>query len=177
MAERGALEHDRFKAIYDAHYPAVLRYAARRVGAEAARDIAAETFLTAWRRLDRVPPGQPLPWLCATARKCLADELRRLVRARHQHRHRRHRRRARRLPSPLNRCHLGRLRLPQPVHPERTDQWYRADGRRSRPLSATVGASMAHVQFLSAATARYPAVVLGTEAANLLGIRNLARPI
>jgi RNA polymerase sigma-70 factor (ECF subfamily) len=77
VAERGAPEHDRFKAIYDAHYPAVLRYAARRVGAEAARDIAAETFLTAWRRLDRVPPGQPLPWLYATARKCLANELRR----------------------------------------------------------------------------------------------------
>jgi RNA polymerase sigma-70 factor (ECF subfamily) len=77
VAERGDPEHDRFKAMYDAHYPAVLRYAARRVGAEAARDIAAETFLTAWRRLDRVPADQPLPWLYATARKCLANELRR----------------------------------------------------------------------------------------------------
>ena len=77
MAERGDPEHDRFKAMYDAHYPAVLRYAARRVGAEAARDIAAETFLTAWRRLDRVPADQALPWLYATARKCLANELRR----------------------------------------------------------------------------------------------------
>lgn len=77
MADRGDLEHDRFKAMYDEHYPAVLRYAARRVGTEAARDIAAETFLTAWRRLDRVPPEQPLPWLYATARKCLANELRR----------------------------------------------------------------------------------------------------
>ena len=77
MADRGDPEHDRFKAVYDQHYPAVLRYAARRVGAEAARDIAAETFLTAWRRLDRVPAGQPLPWLYATARNCLANELRR----------------------------------------------------------------------------------------------------
>jgi RNA polymerase sigma factor (sigma-70 family) len=77
VADRGDPEHDRFKAMYDEHYPAVLRYAARRVGAEAARDIAAETFLTAWRRLDRVPPGQSLPWLYATARKCLANELRR----------------------------------------------------------------------------------------------------
>lgn len=49
MADRGDHEHDRFKAMYDEHYPAVLRYAARRVGTEAARDIAAETFLTAWR--------------------------------------------------------------------------------------------------------------------------------
>jgi RNA polymerase sigma-70 factor (ECF subfamily) len=63
--------------MYDEHYPAVLRYAARRVGAEAARDIAADTFLTAWRRLDRVPPAQSLPWLYATARNCLANELRR----------------------------------------------------------------------------------------------------
>jgi RNA polymerase sigma-70 factor, ECF subfamily len=77
VADRGDLEHDRFKAMYDLHYPAVLRYAARRVGAEAARDIAADTFLTAWRRLDRVPAGRPLPCLYATARKCLANELRR----------------------------------------------------------------------------------------------------
>jgi RNA polymerase sigma-70 factor (ECF subfamily) len=77
VADRGDPEHDRFKAMYDQHYPAVLRYAARRVGAEAARDIAAETFLAAWRRLDRVPAGEPLPWLYATARKCLANELRR----------------------------------------------------------------------------------------------------
>jgi RNA polymerase sigma-70 factor, ECF subfamily len=77
VAARGDAEHDRFKALYERHYPAVLRYAARRVGAEAARDIAAETFLTAWRRLDRVPPEPSLPWLYATARKCLANELRR----------------------------------------------------------------------------------------------------
>jgi RNA polymerase sigma factor (sigma-70 family) len=77
VADRGDPEHDRFKVMYDEHYPAVLRYAARRVGAEAARDIAAETFLTAWRRLDRVPADQSLPWLYATARKCLANELRR----------------------------------------------------------------------------------------------------
>ena len=77
VADRGDPEHDRFKAMYDEHYPAVLRYAARRVGADAARDIAAETFLIAWRRLDHVPPGQSLPWLYATARKCLANELRR----------------------------------------------------------------------------------------------------
>ena len=77
MADRGDPEHDRFKAIYAEYYPAVLRYAARRIGAEAARDIAAETFLTAWRRLDHVQAGQPLPWLYATARNCLANELRR----------------------------------------------------------------------------------------------------
>ncbi len=41
---------------------------------------------------------------------------------------------------------------------------------------ATLDASMAHGRFLNPATARYPAVVLGSEAASLLGIRNLAHP-
>ena len=43
-------------------------------------------------------------------------------------------------------------------------------------LPATVGTGMAHGRFLNAATARYPAVVLGAEAASLLGIHNLAHP-
>ncbi|MBV9166768.1 MAG: ABC transporter permease [Solirubrobacterales bacterium] len=41
---------------------------------------------------------------------------------------------------------------------------------------ATLGASVAHGTFLNAATARYPAVVLGAEAASLLGINNLTNP-
>jgi RNA polymerase sigma factor (sigma-70 family) len=77
VTDRCDREHARFKALYELHYPAVLRYAARRLGAEAARDIAAETFTVAWRRLEQVPTGQPLPWLYATARRCLANELRR----------------------------------------------------------------------------------------------------
>jgi putative ABC transport system permease protein len=43
-------------------------------------------------------------------------------------------------------------------------------------LPATLGASLAHGTFLNAATARYPAVVLGAETASLLGISNLANP-
>jgi putative ABC transport system permease protein len=41
---------------------------------------------------------------------------------------------------------------------------------------ATLGATIAHGTFLNAATARYPAVVLGAETASLLGINNLANP-
>ncbi len=41
---------------------------------------------------------------------------------------------------------------------------------------ATLGATLAHGTFLNAATARYPAVVLGAEAASLLGITSLAHP-
>jgi putative ABC transport system permease protein len=43
-------------------------------------------------------------------------------------------------------------------------------------LPVTLGATVAHGTFLNAATARYPAVVLGAEAASLLGITNLADP-
>jgi putative ABC transport system permease protein len=43
-------------------------------------------------------------------------------------------------------------------------------------LPAALGASLAHGTFLNAATARYPAVVLGAETASLLGISNLANP-
>jgi putative ABC transport system permease protein len=43
-------------------------------------------------------------------------------------------------------------------------------------LPATVGATLAHGAFLNAATARYPAVVLGAETASLLGITSLAHP-
>ncbi|HEY6315095.1 MAG TPA: ABC transporter permease [Streptosporangiaceae bacterium] len=43
-------------------------------------------------------------------------------------------------------------------------------------LPATVGATVAHGTFLNAATAQYPAVVLGSEAASLLGITDLAHP-
>jgi putative ABC transport system permease protein len=46
----------------------------------------------------------------------------------------------------------------------------------SPSLPATVGATLAYGTFLNAATARYPAVVLGAEAASLLGIYNLAHP-
>ncbi len=46
----------------------------------------------------------------------------------------------------------------------------------SATLPATVGAKMVHGRFLNPATARYPAVVLGSETASLLGISNLAHP-
>jgi putative ABC transport system permease protein len=46
----------------------------------------------------------------------------------------------------------------------------------SPTLPATLGATIAHGAFLNPATARYPAVVLGAEAATLLGITSLAHP-
>ena len=57
----------RFSLLYERCYGAVYAYAARRVGAGVASEIAAETFLIAWRRLD-VVPEEPLPWLYRVAR-------------------------------------------------------------------------------------------------------------
>lgn len=59
--------------------PRVLGYALRRTGAEEARDVVAETFTVAWRRLDRVPEGDAaLPWLLVTTRNVLSNRRRRL---------------------------------------------------------------------------------------------------
>jgi RNA polymerase sigma-70 factor (ECF subfamily) len=56
----------------------LLAYALRRVDrAEDAADVVAETYLVAWRRLDRVPPGdQARLWLYGVARRQLANQRR-----------------------------------------------------------------------------------------------------
>ena len=69
-------DRERFEALFRAHYGAVVRYAVRRVGIDAAGEIVAETFTVAWRRLDQVPDNA-LPWLYATARRLVANEVRR----------------------------------------------------------------------------------------------------
>lgn len=56
-----------FATMYEQFYGAVHAYAARRAGADAADEIAAETFLIAWRRSEAVPE-EPLPWLYGVAR-------------------------------------------------------------------------------------------------------------
>lgn len=66
----------RLEALYSAHAAAVHAYARRRTDAAAAEDAVAETFLVAWRRLDRVPAEDPLPWLFATARHVLSNQRR-----------------------------------------------------------------------------------------------------
>ncbi|MFI0446821.1 RNA polymerase sigma factor [Actinomadura sp. 6N118] len=61
---------------YGDYYDDVLSYAARRVDHETARDIAAETFLIAWRRRKHIPTDRPFPWLLHVARNVLANEAR-----------------------------------------------------------------------------------------------------
>jgi len=65
----------RFEELYRRHFRAVLRYALARVEPESAKDVAAETFLIAWRRLPDVP-DDAAPWLFGVARKVIAGQLR-----------------------------------------------------------------------------------------------------
>jgi RNA polymerase sigma-70 factor (ECF subfamily) len=69
-------DRDYFESLYRRHYPSILRFAARRTDPQAARDVTAETFLTAWRRLDSIPRSQELAWLYTTARNMLIHEMR-----------------------------------------------------------------------------------------------------
>jgi RNA polymerase sigma-70 factor, ECF subfamily len=64
-----------FTRLYQMHYGAVLRYAARRADPDSARDVAAETFLVAWRRPSAVPavPAAAEAWLYGVARRVLAN--------------------------------------------------------------------------------------------------------
>ena len=66
---------ERFTALYRAHHAAVLRYAARRTDPDTARDVVADTFLVAWRRLADLPasPAELEPWLYGVARRSLAN--------------------------------------------------------------------------------------------------------
>lgn len=65
----------RFEAVYAAHRGSILGYVLRRTGnPDDAADVIAETFLTAWRRLDDIPrdPEARL-WLYGVARRVLAN--------------------------------------------------------------------------------------------------------
>jgi RNA polymerase sigma-70 factor (ECF subfamily) len=90
-----------FATLYEQHYGAVHAYASRRVGADAADEIAAETFLIAWRRWETVPE-ESLPWLYGVARNVV----------------RRHHEAMRR--QTLAREAAERERPPLPVHPDVT---------------------------------------------------------
>lgn len=68
-----------FRAVYTAHHAAVCAYFARRVDRAEVEDLAAETFVVAWRRMPR-RIEQPLPWLYAVAGRVLANHRRKVAR-------------------------------------------------------------------------------------------------
>ena len=68
-------DSDAFRALYRRHYGSVCRFIAARAPADHVEDVAAETFLIAWRKAGEVPDMR-LPWLLNVANKCLANHRR-----------------------------------------------------------------------------------------------------
>jgi RNA polymerase sigma-70 factor (ECF subfamily) len=68
----------RFEDVYAANHGPVLGYVLRRTGnGDDAADVIADTFLTAWRRLEDVPAGDAARlWLYGVARRVLANHRR-----------------------------------------------------------------------------------------------------
>lgn len=73
-------DRDAFRALYRVHYATVCRYLAARMDREHVEDVAAETFLVAWRRQTELPEHL-VPWLLNVAAKCLANDRRSRARA------------------------------------------------------------------------------------------------
>jgi RNA polymerase sigma factor (sigma-70 family) len=78
MGPRASSRERTFREIYETHGPAVHAYLARRVGAAHVDDLAADTFMVAWRKLPR-DVDEPLPWLFAVARREVANHRRKLA--------------------------------------------------------------------------------------------------
>ncbi|WP_067489881.1 RNA polymerase sigma factor [Actinomadura hibisca] len=73
---------DRFAALFERHHAEIHRYAARRIGTDAADDVVAETFLVAFRRRRVYDPARPdaRPWLYGIATTLVARHRRAEVR-------------------------------------------------------------------------------------------------
>lgn len=80
MRDGATDDAERFRGVFDGHVDAIVRYARRRVDADAADDVVAEVFLVVWRRLQHVP-ADPLPWLYGVARRVVANHRRGVHRA------------------------------------------------------------------------------------------------
>jgi RNA polymerase sigma-70 factor, ECF subfamily len=114
MGDRDA---DAFRALYREHYTTVCRYLAARTEREHVEDVAAETFLVAWRRQAELP-DHIVPWLLNAAAKCLAN-------------HRRARERAAAL--------AGRLAAVAPLRHAGVEHELAQDARRRALLTALAG--------------------------------------
>jgi RNA polymerase sigma factor (sigma-70 family) len=65
----------RFTELFNAHHTQVLAYVRRRLAPDIADDALADTFLAAWKSLDRLS-GDPLPWLYGLARGAVSHQRR-----------------------------------------------------------------------------------------------------
>ena len=76
---QGVRDKEEFRAIYEAHHASICAYFARRAPRDEVEDLAAETFVVAWRKLPR-RLEHPLPWLYAVAGNVLANHRRKAKR-------------------------------------------------------------------------------------------------
>ncbi|MCO5968593.1 RNA polymerase sigma factor [Actinoallomurus soli] len=74
---------ERFDEVFDAHFAEIHRYAAKRLGPDAAADVAAQTFLEAFRHRRRYDParGSVRTWLFGIATKVVGRHQRTETRA------------------------------------------------------------------------------------------------
>jgi RNA polymerase sigma-70 factor (ECF subfamily) len=79
---RSVREPDRFAAIYDRYFGEVYRYVSGRLGRDVADDLAAETFLVAFRKRDRFDPARASvrPWLYGIATNLIGQHRRKETR-------------------------------------------------------------------------------------------------
>jgi RNA polymerase sigma-70 factor (ECF subfamily) len=75
MGQIGRERQERFELLFESYHAQIAAYARRRAPSEAVEDVVEETFLVAWRSLERVP-SKPLPWLYGVARRVLANKRR-----------------------------------------------------------------------------------------------------
>ena len=75
MGESDGRDPEAFRVLYRDYYRPVCRYLAVRADRSLVEDVAADTFLVAWRRQSEIP-GYELPWLLNVARRCLANQRR-----------------------------------------------------------------------------------------------------
>uniref|UniRef100_UPI003F495D40 RNA polymerase sigma factor n=1 Tax=Nonomuraea bangladeshensis TaxID=404385 RepID=UPI003F495D40 len=75
-------EPERFAVLYDRYFEEIYRYLSLQLGQQAAEDLAAETFLTAFRKRQTFDPerGVVRPWLYGIATNLVAGRRRKLAR-------------------------------------------------------------------------------------------------
>ncbi|MBA9005619.1 MULTISPECIES: RNA polymerase sigma factor [Thermomonospora] len=83
LIARSRHEPEAFAELFHRHAPALKRYVTRRLGADAAEDVVAETFLAAFRRRGRYDTARPdaRPWLYGIATNLIGRHVRTEVRA------------------------------------------------------------------------------------------------
>jgi RNA polymerase sigma factor (sigma-70 family) len=78
LIELSRREPELFAAVFDRHADEIYRYVAARLGPDAADDVTAETFLTAFRKRDRydLSRTEAIPWLYGIATRSISEHRR-----------------------------------------------------------------------------------------------------